>query len=273
MDIELVTAFRKLASFYWSPKLKYLNIVGTELYEKMCCLEKYVLSHCDCDVARNPDKYSKCFLCGNYTDIEHIKGKNVNLKKWVLESLFPKDEDLRNRLIKNQDNMNLYVCDKCCEKYDYNPDDGIAYMTSSINRAITIVSKYYELKSQHKKEEKRFPTYEVRRRLRCIEEDLKTIDENEIPKLEEQLLKYYENKYEDREYCNKYLIDFIKLRRLNKDIELSTCVDSPFKTKEYSEDRDKDKNHSSSSSEESEDLSGFSYHSYEDAEEYWLEED
>lgn len=133
MNPELLKSFENVINFY-KTKPKYLDIVGTEIYEKMYALEKKIFelggckeNSCGGFEIHDRDIY-KCALCGNYfsdgEDPNHVyyfaeQGINCEPDEEILELMFP-DEDEYNRMIAFQDVHNLWnFCHNCSVKYGY----------------------------------------------------------------------------------------------------------------------------------------------------------
>lgn len=133
MNPELLKSFENVINFY-KTKPKYLDIVGTEIYEKMYALEKQIFevggckeNSCGGFEIHDRDIY-KCALCGNYfsdgVDPNHEyyfaeQGINCEPDEDILELMFP-NEDEYNRMIAFQDVHNLWnFCHNCSVKYGY----------------------------------------------------------------------------------------------------------------------------------------------------------
>lgn len=127
MDAELLKAFEKVIGFYrTSPK--YLDVVGTELFEKMRELEEETVYFCFnverwCDkfIETLGDEYFRCFICNKFKrDYEIIRLRD-NIDEKTFQYAFPGNNDLANRLFKLRTNYERFpICRECCERYNYN---------------------------------------------------------------------------------------------------------------------------------------------------------
>lgn len=125
MNKELLKDFHELFYIYCH-KSNYLDVVGTELYDKMCELENVILTQYQCDIANNPEQYSKCLLCGKHRHHYEIAARNIHLNESTVRYLFLTNFELQDRLLKYQDKLikdRNYpnICIKCCEYYNYDP--------------------------------------------------------------------------------------------------------------------------------------------------------
>lgn len=127
MDPELLKAFEKVIDFYRTEP-EYLDVVGTELFEKMNELEEeticfgfYVGRWYNGFIEASYKGYCKCFLCNKFKDEDDISKFNVQLDEKTIQYIFPDDDDLCDRLIKYQKSKGrVHLCEECCESEDYN---------------------------------------------------------------------------------------------------------------------------------------------------------
>lgn len=127
MNPELLKSFEKVIGFYRTNP-EYLNVVGTELFEKMRDLEEETVCF-GFNVERWRDgfietfgnEYYRCFLCNKFMNEGYISEFNVQLDEKTIQYMFPGNGDLCNRLVKFQKNEGcVHLCRECCERYNYN---------------------------------------------------------------------------------------------------------------------------------------------------------
>lgn len=116
MDYDLIDAMDEIFAFY-DDEPKYVDIVGTELYKKICDLEDIILGCRNCKESTFDDEYCKCDLCGKYT-YGDINVDPIKYDKNTLKYIF-KDNRLYDALITIQEeNDGLRICDWCQRQYE-----------------------------------------------------------------------------------------------------------------------------------------------------------
>jgi hypothetical protein len=205
MNAELLKSFENVINYY-KTKPEYLDIVGTELYKKMCDLESEILEFCgviDNFESCTDKNVFKCNSCGKYfvwglETHNCIKAQgtiDTAIEEQSLRLMFH-DEDCCNRLIdfphikEDPDEYGVWnICDDCCEFYGYDTTYGCH------------ISEVEEKRKQ-REEERRQREAEEKRKQREIEREIvKKSSMSDIQSIEEE---YSEDEciyeYKDYEY-------------------------------------------------------------------------
>lgn len=136
MNAELIKSFENVINYYKS-KPEYLDIVGTELYEKMYDLEDEILAYCDIlDLAESSidgGGFCKCMFCGRYfvdnvrcrycirygrALEEYVKNRSIRL---MFHNYDQHDRliDYMQDLIYERNYNTFNICDECQDKYKF----------------------------------------------------------------------------------------------------------------------------------------------------------